>query len=423
MAAPGNRGDPELVRRTRRWELVRGLCVGPVGDSAKGSGLLLLVAVSHFDAPDGVKSLIAAAPHAGLVLTTAAVTVAARRGWRVARATALAYLAAAAGLAIAAFGGGLGWYALGVAVGSPFLSLAFPFITTVWRQNAPDAVRGRAFATVMWASRISAIVGALLIAWWMRDDAGRYRLPLAALTVLLFGAAFGAARVPSAPLERAGRNPLAALAWLGRDRAFGYMSLVWMLFGLANHLTMPLRVELAAARDHLALAPAVVLGVTVILPQAMQLLSMMWWGRLFDRLNFVALRMVLNACFGASIACFFLPAVVPLPAGLVLPALVAGGLLFGLGQGGGAIAWNLWVTKYAAPQRTADYMSCHTFLTGLRGVVGPVLAFQLAPLLGISAIASVSFVAIVCSILMLVPVLRLGGRASTAPPAEGSPSE
>ena len=48
-----------------------------------------------------------------------------------------------------------------------------------------------------------------------------------------------------------------------------------------------------------------------------------------------------------------------------------------IGNGGGDVAWGLWVTKFAPPEQVADDMSVHTFFTGLRGVLAPVAAFQL----------------------------------------------
>ena len=54
-----------------------------------------------------------------------------------------------------------------------------------------------------------------------------------------------------------------------------------------------------------------------------------------------------------------------------------GGVIFGASNAGGDIAWSLWVTKFAPPGRIADYMSVHTFFTGVRGVAAPLMAFHL----------------------------------------------
>jgi hypothetical protein len=52
-------------------------------------------------------------------------------------------------------------------------------------------------------------------------------------------------------------------------------------------------------------------------------------------------------------------------------------ITFGIATAGGDLAWTLWVTKVAPPARVADYMSVHTFFTGLRGLAAPLVGFAL----------------------------------------------
>jgi MFS family permease len=49
--------------------------------------------------------------------------------------------------------------------------------------------------------------------------------------------------------------------------------------------------------------------------------------------------------------------------------------LTGLSLAGGNVAWALFVTKLAPEHAVAEYMSVHTFLTGIRGVAAPFLAY------------------------------------------------
>jgi len=80
------------------------------------------------------------------------------------------------------------------------------------------------------------------------------------------------------------------------------------------------------------------------------------------------------------------------------------------------VAWSLWVTKFAAPERVADYMSVHTFCTGLRGVLAPVVAFQLAAHWTIAQISWLSVGLILASIALLIPEIKSGRR-----PRRGGP--
>jgi MFS family permease len=73
--------------------------------------------------------------------------------------------------------------------------------------------------------------------------------------------------------------------------------------------------------------------------------------------------------FAAAAFCFFV--------GDGLWAWVTGMALFGIANAGGNVTWSLWVTKLAPPDAVAEYMSVHTFFTGLRGLFSPFIAFYL----------------------------------------------
>ena len=104
-----------------------------------------------------------------------------------------------------------------------------------------------------------------------------------------------------------------------------------------------------------------------------------------------------SLCFVFSLLAAFSP---------LLPLQIIGSALFGLAMGGGAIAWSLWVTKLAPAEKTADYMSVHTFLTGFRGIIGPQVAFLLLGGLSFVAIGRLGALMILISIAMLIPLIR-----------------
>jgi hypothetical protein len=93
-----------------------------------------------------------------------------------------------------------------------------------------------------------------------------------------------------------------------------------------------------------------------------------------------------------------------------LPGLIAGAIIFGISNAGGDIAWSLWVTKFAPENRVADYMSVHTFFTGLRGVLAPITAFQLAKTLPLTTLGGISAGLIFLATLLLIPEIKWGGR-------------
>ena len=139
-------------------------------------------------------------------------------------------------------------------------------------------------------------------------------------------------------------------------------------------MMLPLRVEYLANPIYGMHLPADRIALlTLVIPNLARLALSPVWGWLFDRMNFFALRATLNFGFAVGIVSFF---VSETTTGLVVAAVV-----FGISNAGGDVAWSLWVTKFAPPGRVAEYMSVHTFFTGVRGVAAPFLGFYLITVL------------------------------------------
>ena len=62
----------------------------------------------------------------------------------------------------------------------------------------------------------------------------------------------------------------------------------------------------------------------------------------------------------------------------------------------------------------ADYMSVHTFFTGVRGVCAPVIAFGLANHLPMGTLAVISAGLIIAGSALLIPEIPFGRRARRA---------
>jgi MFS family permease len=398
--------DPDAAERlalTARWERWRARCSGPA--AATVGGLMLVVAVQHFVAPDAAKAVLASAASCGFLASPLAVQAAARRGWRVAEVMSGLLMIGAAGFALAAIASGITGYVAGFLIALVAIGMMVPFTITLWRQNSGDAVRGRHFSAVVQNEVVAGLVATLLIAWWIGQDASRFRPVLALVAVASTVAGLCVRRVPSQPLPPSGRNPFAPLAWLWRDRGFGWVNCSYTVMGFANFMILPLRVDWLASPEHgLGHRADVIQLVVVAVPTLMRFAFGRAWGAAFDRMNFIALRLAINACFVAAMALFFTAS---------LPLQVVASAFLGLGFAGGDIAWNLWVTKYAPPERTADYMTVHVFLTGARGLAAPSIGFALVAGFGRGPVGWLAIAGVVVASLMLLPELRRFAR----PPA------
>jgi hypothetical protein len=172
-----------------------------------------------------------------------------------------------------------------------------------------------------------------------------------------------------------------------------------MLMGFANLMMLPLRVEyLASPRYGINLDPEQVARYTLVIPSLVRIVLTPIWGRLFDRMNFFVLRIVLNIGFALGTAAYFV--------GTDALGLTIGAIVFGASAAGGELAWSLWVTKFSPPDRVAEYMSIHTFFTGLRGVAAPLVAYQLVDALPITALGLICALMILLASLVLVPEMR-----------------
>jgi MFS family permease len=209
-------------------------------------------------------------------------------------------------------------------------------------------------------------------------------------------------RVPSRPLTpTASLHPLRAMRFVRSDPVFRLTLISWMFMGFANLMMLPLRVEyLANPQYGLALSTGMVALLVGVIPNAARLVMSPVWGWAFDRLNFFALRVTLNMGFAVGIVAFF--------SSDSMYGLVLGAVVFGIGLAGGDVAWNLWVTKFAPPERVADYMSVHTFFTGLRGLVAPLVAFHLAAHTSLPVMGGISAALIVVASAILFREVKLG---------------
>ena len=98
-----------------------------------------------------------------------------------------------------------------------------------------------------------------------------------------------------------------------------------------------------------------------------------------------------------------------------LKGLMIAAIIFGVSDAGGDVAGSLWVTKFAPASRVADYMSAHTCFTGFRGLITPLVAFQLITGLSLQTMGWISASMILVATLLLLPEVKLGSSSRRMP--------
>lgn len=401
------------MRRTFRLELRRAAASGILETAA--ATFLLLIAVTHFQAGATAKAFLVAGGPLGLLLGPLAVSITRALGWRAATGAA----ACAASGAVSFFGGALfddaRFFVACSALGVLSLTVGIPLMTQIYQENYPSARRGHLFSLAAMARVAAASLFAWLAGWWLDGRIEEYRVLMFAFSAAALTAAWFTWRCPSSVFaDETSSNPLAGMRHVRSDRVFRWLLASWMLMGLGNLLMLPLRVEFIANPRHgIALSPMMVAVLVSIIPSVTNFVFALFWGRLYDRMNFFLLRIILNVCFMAAIAAFFLR---PGMSGFVL-----GSFLFGMAASGGNVAWSLWVTKIAKPALVAEYMGVHTFLTGVRGLIAPFLAFWLIESVEIPSLAWWSLGLMAVASIMLAPEARTLRRRRAADPSAPKP--
>ena len=403
--------DESRTSLTYRYERWRALSAGVL--ETAGSTFLLLIAVRWFQAGAFAKAMVAAGGSLGLMLAPLVVTRVAALGWPAAQAASrLAILGAACFLLMALFPL-LPIFVTGSVMAMTASSAAIPLLTQIYQENYPEWQRGKLFSRTFMIRIAAAAVFSELAGRGLSAHLGYFRWLLVVFAGVFVLAAFSLARVPSRPLNALdGTHPFRALRYARDDRLFRITLISWMFLGFATLMMLPLRVEYLANPEHgvtlhgAQLTAANIALLTGVIPNIARLLVNPLWGWLFDRMNFFVLRITLNLGFALGAISFFV--------GGTMPWLVVAAILFGLSNSGADVAWSLWVTKFAPPERVADYMSVHTFFTGVRGVIAPLVAFHLIAGLPLHLVGWICAGLILIGTALLVPEIKAGKGARRA---------
>ena len=388
---------------TYRYERWRALSSG-ILESA-GTTFLLLIAVRAYHSGAFWKSAVAAGSSLGLLLTPVVVSAVTIRGWRPASAASQLFAFGAVAFLVAALVDSLPVFAIASSLAMAATASAIPLFTHIYQENYPETQRGRLFSRTVMIRIASAAAFSEFGGWLLAHDLSFFRYLLLKFGLALAFGAFCLSRIPSHVIhDEGGAHPFRAMRFVREDPIFRRTLICWMLMGFANLMMLPLRVEyLANPKYHLNLSVETVALLTGVIPNLARLVLSPIWGTLFDRMNFFTLRVTLNIGFAVGILTFFVSN--------SFWGLVAGAIIFGISNAGGDVAWSLWVTKFAPAGRVADYMSVHTFFTGVRGVLAPAVGFALVTQVPFGVLAGISSALIIAASLLLLPEIKFGRRA------------
>lgn len=374
----------EATIRTFRNELWRSLPSGVIDTLSATFGMLIAVKVFHLG--DAAKSIFLSATSGGMVTSLFVVPLLLRAKSTIARTAAKVQMLGGACMALAAlFPQDALIYIAGLSLGLFCFSMQIPLLTQIYRINYPENMRGKLYS-ITGITRAAAAVGfgflgGKLLGW----DLGNYVWLLWAFAASGFISGFWTYGLPATPWDQPEEaapqtNLWSALRWVREDHDFRMLLISWMIMGIGNLIAASLFVEYLANPKHGINLPSFeVAWITGVIPVTARILFSYPWGVVYDRFHLFTVRTVLNVFFAAGILCFYL--------GHSHAWWVFGMGLWGMANAGGNVTWALWVTKLAPKHAVAEYMSVHTFLTGMRGLVAPSMAFAMVKVMSFDTFA------------------------------------
>ncbi|MEO0794175.1 MAG: MFS transporter [Verrucomicrobiota bacterium] len=383
---------------------MRALFLGLAEGSWITFGLLIVIRGYGADDVAGgsefIKGLIPAAGFIGLLLNTISLWVARATRLRVTKVISLYLVSASILLIASALVDDLLTFTALFVIGNVIYAQPTPLVIHTYAHNYTPQERGQKVSTVMVmvaaGTGIFSFLGGKLLDW----DFSWY-------PVILFAMAFGCLvnagillKIPSTPLaSEQTTNPLKNLRLAWDDKLFGWLLASWMMIGIANLMTMPIRVEILANPDYgIDATNEQVALANVIIPAIARIISGKFWGALFDRINFIVWRICVNSCFVVGMLLYFY--------GDSLTIIYTGAAFIGFGMGGGMIGWTLWVTKIAPPEKVSAYMSVHTAFTGIRGIFAPFIGYTVLAMLSPPGVGLMAALAALLSSVMFAALWR-----------------
>jgi hypothetical protein len=331
---------------------------------------------------------------------------------------------------------GLFIFTSGVVGARMFWSGVVTVRSTVWRANYPRHTRARLAGKLATVQALGMTLVGVGIGAAMKgnDEAFRLLFPIGAASGLIGTWIYAGLRIRGhRTLLRAEANgtetrgSLVSPFQLRRvllddDRFRRYMTCMFV-FGTGNLMvSAPLVIML---KDRFGLDPFASILIVSSIPTLLMPISIPIWSRLLDRVHIIQFRAVHSWAFAASTAMMLLGAVTGRPALFWLGAICKG-----IAFGGGVLGWNLGHHDFAPVERSSLYMGVHVTLTGVRGMLAPVIGVTLYEILEAAHAGAGAWTLAVClslSVAGAVGFVRLrrtlSGRGGDSEFEDGPPIE
>jgi len=253
--------------------------------------------------------------------------------------------------------------------------------SVVWSLNYPRSLRARTTGRLQIITSLVTVVISSLVGLLLDANAESFRW------IYLGGAISGIVGIwffshvkivgesRHRVLERRSQRPEATsrtgfFEVLKNDRNYASYQTHQFVAGCANMLLEAPLVFLVTRELHANYTESI--GITMIIPFAMSVVTLPLWARYLDRVHVAEFR--------ARQSVLWIISQLVLCLGALAGSLIWIGvsrMVQGIARGGGSLAWQLGHNDFANPDQLSAYMGIHVTLTGVRGAIAPFLGMFL----------------------------------------------
>lgn len=333
---------------------------------------VLLIAIRVFHASNICKAVLSSIGFAGLLFAPIMVSLASKLTHTPATKICMFYFALIVGMLLVSVCTRSFWmYFIPIAMARVLFKQYIPLMADVYGSNYSKKERGYKLAHALMILPVATALFSPIGGFILDSGLENYRLILLIIAVASAGAAYAFYKIPSRPIPHQENSSLLSnfkIIW--QDKLFFTVLIIMMLTGVANQMTLPLRAEYLANEKYginiSNLATALIIST---IPYICRISSSILWGKIFDRLSLVQMRIVVDLFLLLEFVFFFNST------NVIMLSLSA--IFMGIGYGGGEVIWCLWVTKIVDKDKLSQYVSASTAFVGMRSFVSPFIGYLL----------------------------------------------
>lgn len=257
--------------------------------------------------------------------------------------------------------------------------------SNIWRANYPRHIRGKVTAKLATLSALIMSIAGISVGWVIDWQFDYFRWIFIAFSAMSLIGAYRyrglAVRHQQKEISREknsqdNRSFLKRFDLLKENTAFGKYMLAMFILGSGNLMFMaPLIVFL---NEHTKLEQLQQILITTAIPLALIPFAVRWWARLLDGNHIFHFRSIHSWGFVCALVVFLTAQLSD-----INELFYLGSVIYGVAISGGVIGWNLGHNDFVGKgtsgnnENPMDYMAIHVTLTGLRGLVMPLVGIAL----------------------------------------------